>query len=112
MDEHTMRFTAGPKTVGAGSGLSGGLGAWMPIETAPRDGTEVLVLLDCASVAVVHIAFYRSRKEWEESGQYCGGWDSLEEWEGWWSYTRSSVSQEKLEGDRLPTHWHPMLALR
>ena len=85
------------------------LGAWRPIETAPKDGTEVLVLLNSASVDVVHIAWWRSREEWERSGQYCGGWDSLEEWEGWWSYTRNSVSQEKLEGYQYPTHWHPML---
>lgn len=32
MDEHTMPFTAGPKTVGAGSGLSGGLGEVFKIE--------------------------------------------------------------------------------
>jgi hypothetical protein len=99
--------TTKPPQVGQ-SALTEGLGAWQPIETAPRDGTEVLVLLDCASVAVVHIAWYRSREEWEESGQFCGGWDSLEEWEGWWSYTRNSVSQEKLEGFGAPTHWLPM----
>lgn len=89
-----------------------GLGAWLPIATAPRDGSEVLVLLDCAGVAVVHIAWWRSREEWESSGQYCGGWGRLEEWEGWWSYTRNSVSQEKLEGHAAPTHWHPMLERR
>jgi hypothetical protein len=85
------------------------LGAWRPIATAPKDGTEVLVLLECAGVAVVHIAWYRSREEWESSGQYCGGWDTLEEWEGWWSYTRNSVGQDKLEGYATPTHWHPKL---
>lgn len=89
---------------------SEGFGAWRPITTAPKDGTEVLVLLDYPGQSVVHIARWRSREEWESSGQYCGGWDSLEDWEGWWSYTRNSVSQEKLEGWRLPTHWHPMLA--
>ena len=93
-----------------GLGSSEGLGAWQPIATAPKDSTEMLVLLDCAGVAVVHIAWYRSREEWESSGQYCGGWDTLEEWEGWWSYTRNSVGQDKLEGYAMPTHWHPMLA--
>lgn len=81
---------------------------WQPIETAPKDGTDVLVFFDCATVPVVHIAWYRSREEWESSGQFCGGWDSLEEWEGWWSYTRGSVSQEKLEGYSTPTHWMPL----
>lgn len=32
----------------------------------------------------------------ESSGQYCGGWDSLEVWEGWWSYIDA------------PTHWMPL----
>lgn len=81
---------------------------WQPIDTAPRDGSDVLVLRDCAGVAIVHIAWYRSREDWESSGKYFGGWDSLEDWEGWWSYTRNSATQEKLEGADAPTHWMPL----
>lgn len=81
---------------------------WQPIETAPKNCTDVLVLLNCAGVAVVHIAFWRSREEWELSGQYSGGWDSLEDWEGWWSYTENSVGQSKLDNLRFPTHWMPL----
>ena len=40
---------------------------WKKIDSAPKDGTKVLVLLDCAGTAVAHIAFYRDLKEWEES---------------------------------------------
>lgn len=80
---------------------------WQPIETAPKDGTEILLLLDCATVPVVHIGWWNSREEWERVGQICGGCDSLEEWEGWWAYTRNSVTQEKLDGFRSPTHWMP-----
>ena len=83
---------------------------WLPIESAPKDGTEILVYFDFATVSIVHIAWYRSKEDWETSGQFCGGWDSLEEWEGWWSYTRTSVAQEKLEGFRIPTHWMPLPA--
>ena len=80
---------------------------WQPIETAPKDGTEILVYKDMATVPVIHIAWYRNKEEWEASGQYCGGWDTLEEWEGWWSYTEGSVSQSKIE----PTHWMPLMEL-
>jgi hypothetical protein len=80
---------------------------WQPIETAPRDGSDVLVLLDIATVWVAHIAFYRSEEEWEESGQYC--WDEgLDDWLGWWSYTQGSVSQEKLDDYRTPRYWMPL----
>lgn len=86
------------------------MGEWQPIETAPKDGTDVIVRCYAAGAEFVHIAWYRSKDEWEESGQYCGGWDSLADWEGWWSYVRTSVSQERLEGWHAPTHWMPLPA--
>jgi hypothetical protein len=81
---------------------------WQPIESAPKDGTDILVYYECATVPIVHIAFYRGKDEWESSGKYCGGWNSLEEWEGWWSYTTNSISQDKLIGFSEPTHWMPL----
>lgn len=89
------------------SAAAAGRDQWRPIESAPKDGTEILVYVDVASVPVVHIAWYRNKAEWEESGRP-SGWDSLEEWEGWWSYTENSVSQTKLEDFKLPTHWMPL----
>lgn len=77
---------------------------WQPIETAPKDGTEILVLVSSGGVTVAHIAWYRSSEEWVNSGQYCGGWDNLEDWEGWWTYI-NSVTQEKLEGYTTPLYW-------
>jgi hypothetical protein len=78
---------------------------WKPIEKAPKDGTPVLVYIDIATVDIVHIAFYRGPEEWEASGQHCGGWDCLEDWLGWWSYTENSVGQSRLDGYHTPTHW-------
>ena len=88
--------------------LTAARAVWQDISTAPKDGTGILVYTDIATVPVVHIAWYRNADEWERSGQYCGGWESLEEWEGWWSYVHNSISQEKLEGFKEPTHWMPL----
>lgn len=77
---------------------------WQPIKTAPRDGSDILVYLECATVPIVHIAFYRSAEEWEKSGKYCGGFDGIDDWLGWWSYTINSVGQQRI----LPTHWMPL----
>ena len=71
---------------------------WQPIETAPKDGTEVLVYTDVATVPVVHIA------RWEDGRD--GYPDSFEQ--GWWSYTEHSVTQTLLEDWKQPTHWMPL----
>lgn len=84
---------------------------WQPIETAPRDGTEVLVYFDCATVPIVHIAWCNDAKDWADFSSYSDAFDSLEEYEGWWSYVSGSVSFEKLSGYREPTHWMPLPAL-
>lgn len=78
-------------------------GGWLPIESAPKDETPVIVGFDAASEWIVHKAFYRDGTS---------GWNGEEtlpvEDIGWWSYTKGSVSQEKLDGYRTPTHWLPM----
>lgn len=74
-------------------------GKWQQIETAPKDGTDVIVLLNVADVAVVHIAWWRD-------GELNAAGEFLEP--GWWSYTLGSVTQELLNDYRSPTHWMPM----
>lgn len=72
---------------------------WLPIETAPKDGTDIIVGFDSASVWVVHVAWWRSRDE--DIGISADD-------EGWWSYTVGSVSQDMLDGFQTPTHWIPL----
>ena len=80
---------------------------WQPINTAPKDGTEVLVFrMDCGCTAIAHVAFYRSEEAWDECP--LPDWESKEEYVGWWSYIRNSISQEKLDGVYTPTHWMPL----
>jgi hypothetical protein len=74
---------------------------WRPIETAPKDGTEVLVFVDCATVPIIRLAFWCDGEFWQDHG-----YSSQEEETGWWSY-ENSVSQEKLDGAVEPTHWMP-----
>ena len=71
--------------------------SWRPIKTALRDGTDIIVGFDFASVWIVHVAWYRDGGF--ENGVECP--DDI----GWWSYVRHSVTQEKLEGHYAPTHW-------
>ena len=72
---------------------------WQPIETAPKDGADIIAGFDAATVWIVHAAWWRNKGDMPEF---------TEDDEGWWSYTRGSVTQEKLDGYRTPTHWMPL----
>lgn len=102
------------KNTGAASGLSAAAGyAWRPIDSAPKDGTEIIVGYDFATVWIAHVAFYGTGllicddgseyELWREQGH-----GTQQEAEGWWSYVENSVSQHKLEGHNAPTHWLPL----
>jgi hypothetical protein len=70
---------------------------WRPIESAPKDGTDVLVMYMHIETQCVFNAFYASPAE---------NWDAEDE--GWWSYEHSEVRRIKLEGWMTPTHWQPL----
>lgn len=81
---------------------------WQLIETAPRDGTVVVVYFQVAGVEVVHLARFNSVEDWERSGKFCAcDGETIDGYVGWWAYTRNSVTEEKLDGWRTPTHWVP-----
>lgn len=72
---------------------------WKPIETLPsefKDGREVIVGFDIATVWITRSAWWR-RMEDNPS-------EFMPDDEGWWSY-KNSVTQEKLDDYREPTHW-------
>jgi hypothetical protein len=78
---------------------------WQPIETAPKDGTSVLVCYEFATVPIAHIAHYDNDEhdQWENQG-----FESKDQVIGWWTYLENSVSQHRLEGFNTPTHWAPL----
>jgi hypothetical protein len=90
------RFAATIKRLGDGDRT---MTDWQPIESAPKDGTEVLVLYMHIKTQCVFNAFYASEED---------GWDREDV--GWWSYEHSEVSRIKLEGFMKPTHWMPLPA--
>ena len=71
---------------------------WQPIDTAPKDGTDIIVMYMHINTQIVHAAFWM---EYEE------GLDDPDI-EGWWSYVWSEVSRTKLDGSCSPTHWMPL----
>lgn len=75
---------------------------WQPIETAPKDGTDILVYCERAGLGFVHIAFWSDGEEYEYQG-----FASQADVAGWWSYVENSVCQHKLYGSSAPTHWMP-----
>ena len=72
---------------------------WQPIATAPKDGAEVIVGVDIATVWITRGAAWSDGEYWEMQG-----FAVQDEAIGWWSYC-NSVSQERLEGIYAPTHW-------
>lgn len=70
---------------------------WQDISTAPRDGTDVLVMYVHIETQCVFNAFYASEEQhWEPENV------------GWWSYEHSEVSRIKLEGCMEPKYWMPL----
>ena len=78
-----------------------GLTEWMPIETAPKNGTEVLVMYVHIDTQVVHNGFWLGANDTDDESDI-----------GWWSYEHSEVSRIKLDDWMTPTHWLPLPTLK
>jgi len=71
---------------------------WQPIETAPKDGTDILVMYIHISTQCVFNAFWIKHEE---------GLNEPED-EGWWSYVWSEVGRTLLTDKQTPTYWMPL----
>lgn len=75
---------------------------WLPIETAPKDGTEILGYREDCGILLIRwdapINFL-SEREYEGLG------DSAEQ-EDW--FCADFVAGSRLEGTEVPTHWMPL----
>lgn len=67
---------------------------WQPIETAPKDGTEIIAMYMHIDTQIVHNAFWLEDEEGKDTG--------------WWSYDKSEVSRVQLDDYWTPTHWMPL----
>lgn len=69
---------------------------WQPIETAPKDGTDIIVMYMHIETQIVHAAFWLDGE----------GVDAVDV--GWWSYKYSEVGRVHLTEWMAPTHWMPL----
>jgi len=66
---------------------------WMPIETAPKDGTSIIVMYEICDEAFVHVAYWVDKD------------DKFQE--GWTTYG-NTYSWGYLEGLQEPMYWLPL----
>lgn len=77
--------------------------AWQPIETAPKDGTEVLVYRDDQGVM---LARYTSAAEFLTDTELADWTEEQAYQEDW--FGADFICGYRMDGDLVPTHWMPL----
>lgn len=77
---------------------------WQPIETAPKDGTEIILRKGVRVTAGAWIEWTKSEAEFHSTGAYLGNYeyDSGASWSSW---------DGGFCDDDHPTHWQPLPAV-
>ena len=68
---------------------------WMHMETAPKDGTNILVMYFHMNTQCVFNAFYIPHEQDPDL-------------EGWWACVFNETSRYKLDDIRTPKYWMPL----
>lgn len=89
------------KSQGVAAVAAGSACAWQPIESAPKDDGEIIILFDSATVNVVRLCWWDNGapRPWDDDKPRP---DDV----GWWSY-KHSVTQEQIDL-MTPVAWMPM----
>jgi len=75
------------------------MSTWLSIETAPKDGTEIIALFESGGVYCIRVMWYFTDAEYDNINPQ----GTREQNVGWWSMLHS-VRSEKVK----PTHWLPL----
>ena len=78
---------------GAASVLDDGLGAWLPIETAPKDGTAIMV--SCPRLGVCGPAHWDTNQHARNPRPY-------------WTHWGERIWGTRWVREDQPTHWMPL----
>lgn len=93
---------AGHITVSFDAEVKRAVSPWYTIDSAPKDGSEILVLILTPVMALIRNAYFDNGDLWD-----IADFESREHLRGWWSPT-SSCGDEKLTGFFAPNYWMPL----
>ncbi len=79
------------------------MSGWQPIETAPKDGTEILGYRADAGVMLIRWTSIGEFLTESELAEYDEEATYKEDW-----FFADFIHGDRLESDCLPTHWQPL----